>query len=64
MEILLHKRAYDNLLKKIPALEEVILMPLYPHYAMSSYETAVEYMKEVHKKNRYPFKLTTIGPLL
>jgi ferrochelatase len=56
------QRAYDNLLKKIPALEEVILMPLYPHYAMSSYETAVEYMKEVHKKNRYPFKLTTIQP--
>jgi ferrochelatase len=29
---------------------------------MSSYETAVEYMKEVHKKNRYSFKLTTIRP--
>ena len=56
------QKAYENLLKKIPALEEVILMPLYPHYAMSSYETAVEYMKEIHKQNKYSFKLTTIEP--
>ncbi|RFM29729.1 ferrochelatase [Deminuibacter soli] len=54
--------AYENLLKKVPGLEEVILFPLYPHYAMSSYETAVEYMKEVHKKHNYAFKLTTIKP--
>jgi len=37
-------------------------MPLYPHYAMSSYETAVEYMKKVHKKNNYSFSLTAIQP--
>jgi protoporphyrin/coproporphyrin ferrochelatase len=54
--------AYSNLLKKIPGLQEVVLMPLYPHYAMSSYETAVEYMKEIHKKNKYSFRLTTIEP--
>src|SRR5258705_3545965 len=54
--------AYESLLKKIPGLEEVILMPLYPHYAMSSYETAVEYMKKVHQKNKYSFSLTTIRP--
>jgi ferrochelatase len=54
--------AYQKLLKKIPDIEEVILMPLYPHYAMSSYETAVEYMKEVHKKNKYSFKLVTVEP--
>jgi ferrochelatase len=56
------QEAYQKLLKKIPGLQEVILMPLYPHYAMSSYETAVEYMKEVYKKNDYTFKLTTIKP--
>jgi len=56
------KAAYEALLKKIPDLDEVILMPLYPHYAMSSYETAVEFMKEVHKKNKYSFVLTTIKP--
>jgi len=56
------ENAYDNLVKKIPYLEEVILMPLYPQYAMSSYETAVEYMKEVHRKKEYSFKLTMIEP--
>ncbi|RYG51601.1 MAG: ferrochelatase [Chitinophagaceae bacterium] len=54
--------AFNNLLKRSPDLEEVIALPLYPHYAMSSYETAVEYAKEVHKKNKYPFKLTFIKP--
>jgi protoporphyrin/coproporphyrin ferrochelatase len=54
--------AYETLLKKIPDLGEVILMPLYPHYAMSSYETAVKYMEEVHKKNKYSFQLVTIKP--
>ena len=56
------KYAFDELLEKNPQLEEVILIPLYPHYAMSSYETAVEYAKEIHKKHRYKFKLTTIKP--
>lgn len=56
------KTAYDNLLKKNPDLQEVILVPLYPHYAMSSYETAVEYMKAVHKKNGYSFSLKTVPP--
>ena len=56
------KDAYEELLQKAAGLEEVILFPLYPHYAMSSYETAVEYMKEVHAKEKYNFKLTTIKP--
>ena len=56
------KDAYDELLKRVDGLEEVILFPLYPHYAMSSYETAVEYMKAVHAKGKYKFKLTTIKP--
>jgi ferrochelatase len=54
--------AYDELMKKVPGLEEVVLVPMYPHYAMSSYETAVEYAKEVHQKKQYPFKLTIIKP--
>ena len=53
---------YDLLLTKNQDMEEVILMPLYPHYAMSSYETAVEYMKAVHKTGKYPFRLVTIKP--
>jgi protoporphyrin/coproporphyrin ferrochelatase len=54
--------AYNNLLKKMPGIEEVIAVPLYPHYAMSSYETAVEYAKEIYAKNKYPFKLNFIKP--
>src|SRR6185437_13246604 len=34
--------AFSKLLQKEPLIEEVIALPLYPHYAMSSYETAVE----------------------
>jgi ferrochelatase len=56
------KVAYDNLMGKVVGLEEVIAVPMYPHYAMSSYETAVEHAKEVHRKNKYPFKLTFIKP--
>ncbi|MDX1959674.1 MAG: ferrochelatase [Leptospiraceae bacterium] len=41
-------------------LEEIVLFPLYPHYAMSSYETAVEYVKSIHKSMGYSFKLKTI----
>jgi ferrochelatase len=54
--------AYDELLEKVPDLEEVILVPMYPHYAMSSYETAVEHAKELHRKGNYKFKLTAIKP--
>jgi ferrochelatase len=54
--------AFDKLLLQNPDLEEVIAVPLYPHYAMSSYETAVEYAKEQHRWGGYKFKLTTIKP--
>jgi protoporphyrin/coproporphyrin ferrochelatase len=56
------KEAFDELLNKNADLEEVIAIPMYPHYAMSSYETAVEYAKEQHAKGKYRFKLTTIKP--
>jgi len=53
---------FEALLSRQPDLEEVIAIPLYPHYAMSSFETAVEYTKEIHKKKNYSFKLTFIKP--
>lgn len=56
------KDAFDKLIRNNPDLEEVIAIPMYPHYAMSSYETAVEYAKDQHKKGRYRFKLTIIKP--
>lgn len=54
--------AYDKLVERMPDIEEVIAIPLYPHYAMSSYETAVEHAKEVYQKKGYPFKLSFIKP--
>jgi ferrochelatase len=54
--------AFDELVKNNPDLEEVIAVPLYPHYAMSSYETAVEYAKEEHAKGKYGFRLNFIQP--
>ena len=52
------KQAFDELQKNNSDLEEVIAIPMYPHYAMSSYETAVEYAKEIHKKNKFNFTYT------
>jgi ferrochelatase len=54
--------AFNSLLQQVPDLEEVITIPLYPHYAMSSYETAVEYAKHVHREKGYSFRLTFIKP--
>ena len=56
------RAAFDELVKNNPDLEEVIAVPLYPHYAMSSYETAVEYAKEEHAKGKYGFRLNFIQP--
>lgn len=56
------EEAYSSLLKKVPDLDEVIILPLYPHYAMSSYETAVEEMREVHQQKNYRFKLSFVPP--
>src|SRR6185436_8901595 len=56
------KDGFDNLLKIEPGLEEVIAVPLYPHYAMSSYETAVEHARGAHKSGKYAFKLQFVKP--
>jgi ferrochelatase len=56
------KNAYDELVEGNADLEEVIAVPMYPQYAMSSYETAVEFAKEQHKKGGYKFKLSFIKP--
>ena len=56
------KTAYDQLLKRLPSLDEVIAVPMYPHYAMSSFETAVEQARKIHSKYKYPFNLTFVKP--
>lgn len=56
------KAAFDKLQNENPGLEEVLAIPLYPHYAMSSFETAVESAREVYEANKYPFELTFLKP--
>lgn len=54
--------AFERLVQANPDLKEVVLVPLYPHYAMSSYETAVEHVKETYKKKGYSFELKVVPP--
>lgn len=54
--------ALERLEKKVLGLQKVIVVPLYPHYAMSSFETAVEHVKKTHQKNVYDFQLTFVKP--
>ena len=56
------EEAFRLLMDRMPQLEEVIAIPLYPHYAMASYETAVEYAQEIHRKKKYSFRLNFIRP--
>lgn len=56
------KAAYDSMISKHPGIKELVLVPMYPHYAMSSYETAVVQAKEVHKKEKYPFRISVVKP--
>lgn len=48
--------------KENPDLKELIVLPLYPHYAMSSYETAVEQVKQEYKKSGSRFELKVVPP--
>jgi ferrochelatase len=43
-------------------IEEVLLIPLFPHYAMSSYETAVERVREVIAEVAPGMALTVVPP--
>lgn len=54
--------AFKSLIRKSPDLQEVLAIPLYPHYAMSSFETAVEHAKDTHRKGGYRFTLEFIRP--
>jgi ferrochelatase len=45
-----------------PNLKEVVLVPLYPHYAMSSFETAIEHVKHAVAIGNYSFTLKVVSP--
>jgi protoporphyrin/coproporphyrin ferrochelatase len=54
--------AFEELIRREPGLEQVFAIPLYPHYAMSSYETAVEHVRETHHRKGYKFSLVFKQP--
>lgn len=47
------EKGIEELVEKNPGLEEIFMIPLYPHYAMSSYETVVVKAREVAEA-RFP----------
>lgn len=53
---------FRALLRRVPDLEEVFVIPLYPHYAMSSFETAVEHVREAYQRGRFGFSLSFLRP--
>lgn len=56
------KAAFDQILIDHPDVKEVIMLPLYPHYAMSSYETAVLHVQDAHRNGDYSFSLKVVKP--
>lgn len=55
------RRGLEELLED-SALEEIFMIPLYPHYAMSSFETVVVKAREEMKALRSKVKLRIIDP--
>lgn len=56
------KYALDLIKQQNPDVEEVVMLPLYPHYAMSSYETAVVHVQNTHQTGNYGFALKVVKP--
>lgn len=56
------KEAISNLCKRVDNLEKILLIPLYPHYAMSSYKTAVVDVENTIKKLKLNLDLEIISP--
>ncbi|GAB6011715.1 ferrochelatase [Viscerimonas tarda] len=45
-----------------PALHEVVVVPMFPQYAESSYQTAIDAVGQYFFKQPYPFKLKILEP--
>lgn len=54
-------RAFDAISKN-KNIKEVVLVPMYPHYAMSSFETAVVQAQKQYNNGNYNFKLRIVKP--
>jgi ferrochelatase len=54
--------AFEAIERENPDLEELTLLPLYPHFAMSSYETGVEHVQKEYKKKYRGYSLKVVPP--
>ena len=52
--------AIDELINK--GVDDLFIIPLYPHYAMSSYETAVVYLNKILKKKQVSMRTRLLPP--
>jgi len=56
------QKALADLLEEVPFLNELWIAPMYPHYAMSSYETALVYVQEEIEKVTPGMKVKVLQP--
>ncbi len=56
------EKAFNNLLARHPQIKDVVAVPMYPHYAMSSFETAAKHIQDAYNKVQYPFSLQVVKP--
>ncbi len=54
--------ALSELENQTDHLEEILLAPMYPHYAMSSYETALEHVKTSIRAERKDIRFKVLKP--
>lgn len=52
--------ALDELIEQ--GVDDLFIIPLYPHYAMSSYETAVVYLNKLIRRKKYPIRTRLLPP--
>ncbi len=53
---------FEDLLSQNPQINDVVAVPMYPHYAMSSFETAVDAVQKTYDEAGYNFKLRFVKP--
>jgi ferrochelatase len=56
------QKAIAELQKKSPGLKKLYIAPLYPHYAMSSYETAIRHVLNQVKAQKEQFEIKVLKP--
>jgi len=53
---------FEKIVAENPDLEELTLLPLYPHYAMSSFETGVAHVKRAFAEKPRTFTMKVVPP--